>query len=282
MSDQEAPLRNGVEHKIFEVLPFVDDDYGGVIVEMKTPMDTKNFVAALRDSFEQWRLQGKKGVWLNLPLSHVNLVEPAVKEGFRYHHAEPTYLMLVYWIPEAESTIPLNASHRVRVGAVVLNHNKEILVVQEKYGSLCGSGIWKIPTGVVDEGEEIFAAAIREVKEETGIDTEFLEILAFCQTHESFFAKSDLFFVCLLRPTSFDIQKQDLEIEAAQWMRFEDSASQPITHKNDLFKDIHHICSMKMEKSYSGFSKKPITTFFDDKLGYLYLNKQEDMEQPIS
>lgn len=211
MSDQEAPLRNGVEHKIFEVLPFVDDDYGGVIVEMKTPMDTKNFVAALRDSFEQWRLQGKKGVWLNLPLSHVNLVEPAVKEGFRYHHAEPTYLMLVYWIPEAESTIPLNASHRVRVGAVVLNHNKE-----EKYGSLCGSGIWKIPTGVVDEGEEIFAAAIREVKEETGIDTEFLEILAFCQTHESFFAKSDLFFVCLLRPTSFDIQKQDLEIEAAQ------------------------------------------------------------------
>jgi len=57
MSDQETPLSNGVEHKIFEVLPFVDDDYGGVIVEMKTPMDSKPFVAALRDSFEQWRLQ---------------------------------------------------------------------------------------------------------------------------------------------------------------------------------------------------------------------------------
>ena len=50
-----------------------------------------------------------------------------MQEGFRYHHAEPTYLMLVYWIPESESTIPLNASHRVRVGAVVLNHNKEVL-----------------------------------------------------------------------------------------------------------------------------------------------------------
>ncbi|KAL1202862.1 Nudix hydrolase 10 [Cardamine amara subsp. amara] len=267
MSDHEAPLINGLDYKIDELLlPFVDDDYGGVIVEMKTPMDPKCFVAALRYSFTQWRLQGKKGVWLNLPISHVNLVEPAVKEGFRYHHAEPSYLMLVYWIPEAaESTIPLNASHRVRVGAVVLNHNKEILVVQEKHGKLRGSGIWKIPTGVVDEGEEIFAAAIREVKEETGIDTEFLEILAFCQTHESFFAKSDLFFVCLLRPTSFDIQKQDLEIEAAQWMRFEDSASQPITQKNELFKVLHRICSMKMEKSYTGFSTKRITTFFDDK-----------------
>ena len=49
-----------------------------------------------------------------------------MQEGFRYHHTEPTYLMLVYWIPESESTIPLNASHRVRVGAVVLNHNKEV------------------------------------------------------------------------------------------------------------------------------------------------------------
>ncbi|XP_010433637.1 PREDICTED: nudix hydrolase 10 isoform X2 [Camelina sativa] len=277
MTDQEAPLINGAEQKICEVLPFVDDDYGGVIVEMKTPMDNKSFVAALKYSFAQWRLQGKKGVWLNLPLSHVNLVEPAVKEGFRYHHAEPTYLMLVYWIPEAESTIPFNASHRVRVGAVVLNQNKE-----EKYGTLCGTGVWKIPTGVVDEGEDIFAAAIREVKEETGIDTEFLEILAFCQTHESFFAKSDLFFVCLLRPTSFDIQKQDLEIEAAQWMRFEDSACQPITQKNDLFKAIHRICSMKMEKSYTGFSTKRITSFFDDKLGYLYSNNQEDMNNPTS
>ncbi|KAL0727044.1 hypothetical protein Bca4012_023137 [Brassica carinata] len=283
MSSHEAPTVNGVvEQKIGEeVLPFVEDEYGGVIVEMKTPMDPKCFVATLRYSFTQWKLQGKKGVWLNLPLSQVNLVEPAVKEGFRYHHAEPTYLMLVYWIPESESTIPLNASHRVRVGAVVLNHNKEILVVQEKYGLLRGSGVWKIPTGVVDEGEDIFAAAIREVKEETGIDTEFLEVLAFCQTHESFFAKSDLFFICLLRPTSFDIQKQDLEIEAAQWMRFEDSASQPITHKNELFKVLHRICSLKMEKSYIGFSKKPITTFFDDKLGYLYLNKQ-DMNNPIT
>ncbi|XP_048598027.1 nudix hydrolase 10 isoform X5 [Brassica napus] len=286
MSDHETPMVNGVvEHKIGEeVLPFVEDEYGGVIVEMTTPTDPKCFVATLRYSFTQWRSQGKKGVWLNLPLSQVNLVEPAVKEGFRYHHAEPTYLMLVYWIPESESTIPLNASHRVRVGAVVLNHNKEILVVQEKYGLLRGSGVWKIPTGVVDEGEDIFAAAIREVKEETGIDTEFLEVLAFCQTHESFFVKSDLFFICLLRPTSFDIQKQDLEIEAAQvikWMPFEDSASQPITHKNELFKVIHRICSLKMEKNYTGFSKKPTTTFFDDKLGYLYLNKQ-DMNNPIT
>lgn len=38
------------------------------------------------------------------------------------------------------------------------------------------------------------------------------------QAHKSFFEKSDLFFVCMMRPLSFDIQKQDLEIEAAKVM----------------------------------------------------------------
>lgn len=36
------------------------------------------------------------------------------------------------------------------------------------------------------------------------------------QSHQSFFGKSDLFFLCIMHPLSFDIQKQDLEIEAAQ------------------------------------------------------------------
>ncbi|XP_057250065.1 uncharacterized protein LOC130591152 [Beta vulgaris subsp. vulgaris] len=49
-----------------------------------------------------------------------------VKEGFWYHHAEPNYLMLVYWIPESISTIPANATHRVGVGAIVLTENREV------------------------------------------------------------------------------------------------------------------------------------------------------------
>lgn len=51
---------NGVEHetgKEEEILPFEEDDYGGVIVEMKTPMDPKCFIATLRYSLTQWRLQ---------------------------------------------------------------------------------------------------------------------------------------------------------------------------------------------------------------------------------
>ncbi|PRQ16710.1 putative hydrolase [Rosa chinensis] len=56
-------------------------------------------------------------------------------------------------------------------------------------------------------GEDITVAAVREVKEETGIDAKFSEVLAFRQAHKLFFEKSDLFFVCMMHPLSFEIQK---------------------------------------------------------------------------
>lgn len=50
----------------------------------------------------------------------------AVQEGFWFHHAEPNYLMLVYWIPGGANTLPANASHRVGVGAFVMNGKREV------------------------------------------------------------------------------------------------------------------------------------------------------------
>ncbi|QHO11844.1 Nudix hydrolase [Arachis hypogaea] len=85
---------------------------------------------------------------------------------------------------------------------------------QEKKGRFHGIGYWKLPSKVVDVGEEIFAAAISEVKEETGL--KFVEILAFREVQNSFFGKSDLSFLCILRHLSVEIKKQELEIEAAQ------------------------------------------------------------------
>ncbi|KAJ0807929.1 putative hydrolase [Helianthus annuus] len=144
-----------------------EDEHGGVIVEMDTePVDPVVFVSLLKASMLQWKQQGKKGVWIKLPIELVNLIEPAVQEGFYYHHAEPNHLMLVHWIPETINTLPANASHRVGIGAFVMNENREVLVVQEKSGKFQGTGIWKFPTGVVDEGEDICDAAVREVKEE--------------------------------------------------------------------------------------------------------------------
>ena len=54
------------------------------------------------------------------------------------------------------------------MGAFVVNEKGEMLVVQEAIGPLKGKDIWKIPTGLMDPGEDLHDAAARECLEETG------------------------------------------------------------------------------------------------------------------
>lgn len=273
---------NGVRRQQhLELLPATNDNHNGVIVDLQEFMDSETFLTLLRASMLEWKRQGKRGVWIKLQIGLANLVETAVKEGFKFHHAEPKYLMLVYWIPNTENTIPANASHRVGVGAIVLNEKRELLVVQENSGRFKGSGIWKIPTGIVEQGEDIFVAVVREVKEETGIDAEFLEVLAFRQSHKVFFGKSDLFFICMMRPLSFELQKQELEIDAVQWMPFEEYAAQPFAQKHDLFRYITELCLAKVDRAYTGLTPLPITSAFNDGSSFIYLNHQ-DLNQSSS
>ncbi|KAI3753500.1 hypothetical protein L2E82_25554 [Cichorium intybus] len=268
-------VRNDVNH--IDMLNATYDNYDGVIVEVREDMDENVFIALLQTSISQWRQQGKKGVWLKLPINLANLVKPAVTEGFWYHHAEPTYLMLVYWIPKTKHTLPSNASHRVGVAAFVLNSDGKILVVQEKSGVFKGTGVWKLPTGSVEEGEDICTAAIREVKEEVGINTEFVEVLAFRQSHMSFFSKSDLMFVCMLKPTSFDIEKQDSEILEAKWMPIEEYSNQSFVKNRKSFEYIAKICTEKKDNKYVGFTALPTRTATSVTNSYLYSHHQEQL-----
>lgn len=60
------------------------------------------------------------------------------------------------------------------VGAVVLKDNSILLV---KRGYPPGKGKWSIPGGVVEAGEDIYEAALRELHEETGITAKPLGII---------------------------------------------------------------------------------------------------------
>lgn len=51
-----------------------------------------------------------------------------MQEGFRYHHAEADYLMLVRWLPDTPDTLPVNASHRVGIGAFILNKKRQVFI----------------------------------------------------------------------------------------------------------------------------------------------------------
>ncbi|WP_335870334.1 NUDIX hydrolase [Bacillus sp. 2205SS5-2] len=56
------------------------------------------------------------------------------------------------------------------VAGLVLDEKGRWLVVKKKYGGLKGK--WSLPAGFVQEGETADEAAIRETKEETGIEAE--------------------------------------------------------------------------------------------------------------
>eukprot|EP00250_Pteridium_aquilinum_P008275 c17820_g1_i1 orf=162-998(+) len=253
-----------------------DDRYSGFIIDpVKLPKDSSTFLRNLKYSLSKWKSQSKKGIWLNLPKELSEFVPLAIKNGFDYHHAEKEYVMLTHWIPESPSTLPANASHQVGVGAIVINDQNEILVVQEVTGPTQGSGVWKMPTGVVHQGEDIRDGVVREIKEETGVDAKFVEVLGVRQAHDVAFGKSDLFFACLLQPLSSDILVQESEIAKAQWMDLDAFRKQDFNTNSDLLTRIADIATASIEDKYHGFDAEILTFGFRKKGAYFYHNMKD-------
>ena len=230
----------------------------------------------------------------------------AVEEGFEPHHAEKDYVMMTQWLPgpppktsssssaEAEappppptaaaaadekknqnnnhknnnrfSKLPSYASHQVGVGAFVLNSKNEVLVVQEASGPLKGKGVWKMPTGLADAGEDVPRAAAREVLEETGLRAEPTSVLAVRQAHGFAFGRSDLFFVVALRPEEGDSDEaqaamaldssklvpQEEEVCAARWMPLEEYCAMPWLASRPLWSRVAKACEAHARGKYEG------------------------------
>ncbi|KAK9266635.1 hypothetical protein L1049_003587 [Liquidambar formosana] len=253
-----------------ELLGAEDDEYDGVIIDPESlPTSANAFASALHASLSNWKLKGKKGIWLKILIEQADLIPIAIQEGFDYHHAEPGYVMLTYWIPEDPCMLPGSPLHLIGIGGFVINDKKEVLVVKERCP--CSSaGVWKMPTGYINKSEELFSGAIREVKEETGIDTMFLEMVAFRHAHLVAFEKSDLLFVCMLKPLSSEITIDEKEIQAAKWMPIDEFLAQPFYQEDHMSRRINEICVATYEKRYNGFVAHQLTSKIDGKLSYLY------------
>jgi len=192
----------------------MEDMFGGVLINAQTlPTSASVFHQKLTAALASWKAAGKKGVWLKLKPEHATLLATAYAHGFEMHHANKCAMVLVKWLPDTPSTVPQPASHYVGVGVAVIDDQHRILVVQEKFGAAAasrrGKDFWKMPTGLVDNGEDIETAAVREVFEETGVRVRFDGVLAFRQNHKTGVeGKTDLFFLCKATPLSHDITIQ--------------------------------------------------------------------------
>lgn len=192
--------------------------FGGMVaVPESLPDDPQEFRIRLGDSLAAWRSDRILAVWLEIPIGKAALVPVAVEAGFTYHHSGEDYLLLTCQLVEG-AHIPPFASHYIGAGGVVLNEADELLVVREKYGFGGRSPTFKLPGGALRQGEHLEEAVVREVLEETGVQSCFEALVCFRHWHGYRYGKSDIYFVCRLRPLSQEITMQTDEIQECLWM----------------------------------------------------------------
>lgn len=222
------------------ILTHSNDRYNGVLIDAGSlPRDPREFEARLASSVEAWTKDARRGVWLTLPSTHLELAPVAVKHGFEIHSAaKDSGLQLTKWLPhDTPNTLPAPASSYLGVGCLVLNRARDkMLVVQEKNGVLRGKNFWKMPTGALDAGEGLEEACVRELFEETGVVAAPKGMVLLRHACRYLNGKADVFFVILMElPKEADgrdveaITIQESEIADAKWIPLDEYFEQDLS-----------------------------------------------------
>lgn len=105
-------------------------------------------------------------------------------------------------------------------GGVVMNDDHEIVVIVPTRRAANGARVLALPKGHPDGEESSLEAALREVREEAGVQAEVVDSLGevryWYQRGGRRIAKSVEFF--LLRYVSGDVEDHDHEVEQARWV----------------------------------------------------------------
>ncbi|MCH2023114.1 MAG: NUDIX domain-containing protein [Saprospiraceae bacterium] len=122
-------------------------------------------------------------------------------------------------------------------GGLVFNEKKEILAIKRL-------GFWDLPKGKQDEGEKILETAIREVKEETGIN-DLIPGDFICDTYHTYKSntgKRILKWSVWYKMTTKDeilIPQAEEDIELAIWMNVHE-----LKNKTPMYKNIQDLLEM--------------------------------------
>jgi len=100
------------------------------------------------------------------------------------------------------------------VAGCIVHQDGKYLLVQEKQSH--AYGLWNLPAGHVDRGESIEAAAIREMKEETGYDVELEKRIGIY--HE--YATKPIKHAFTARITGGELAPDPEEILQARWLTY--------------------------------------------------------------
>src|SRR5438445_7063104 len=88
-------------------------------------------------------------------------------------HELESEVLVEEWLKQVGEGVPGYVTPKIAIGAVVGNDEGEILLIQR-----ADSGVWLYPTGWADVGYSASEVAVKEVKEETGLDIDPLRLIA--------------------------------------------------------------------------------------------------------
>lgn len=104
---------------------------------------------------------------------------------------------------------------KIPVSKVLIeNREGKFLAVRETE-----SGHWELPGGKIEEDEDRFSAARREVEEETGLKTEKLEELMRVDVHRDYAVKCWMFHT---RKFSGELSTNNPEVDNTRWVSSEE------------------------------------------------------------
>ncbi|WP_346838105.1 NUDIX domain-containing protein [Microbulbifer sp. SAOS-129_SWC] len=210
-----------------EILAATRNRYDGVELDRDAlPAMGAEFGRRLEVSLAQWQADGIRVVWLPIPAQKSHLIPLALARGFEFHHCRQREVTMTRrLVPDAP--LPFFATHTIGVGGLVISDAGEILTIVERLELQRRPRHFKFPGGMLDPGEHIAAGAVREVLEETGVETAFEGLVSFRHNHSGQFGTSNIYAVCKLRPLTREITIDPEEIGLAQWMPLEAFMREP-------------------------------------------------------
>jgi mutator protein MutT len=117
----------------------------------------------------------------------------------------------------------------VGVGAIIIQSGKILLA---KRGSEPGKGQWSVPGGLVELGEELEKAVVREVKEETNLEVEVVRLIdAVDNIIRDLNGKLQFHFVILDYLTNLKggTLQSSSDVLDARWVRIEEAEDYDLT-----------------------------------------------------
>jgi len=120
-----------------------------------------------------------------------------------------------------------NSSHpfplpAIGVAGIVFNQHKQVLLILRNQAP--AMGLWSVPGGKLEAGESLRDACRREIKEETGLDTEIKNIVAVVERRVEDFHYVIIDYLAVLADQEATMPTAQSDVAEAKWIGLENLA----------------------------------------------------------